>query len=156
MRLALEKLILFSDEAALFLDQASLLINESLLVLDQRFLRRKEVRMGAIGLMVAISIPIAISIVRTVVAIAVVVDPRRFVFDIVPGIWIVPVVCDRRRRRPLQNHFGIEFVIIEHPAAFGIVPIRFFVKQLWCLSRAVVETQRSGTIALGVSIPIRQ
>ena len=89
MRLALEKLIFFGNQAALFFDEASLLVDEALLVLDQRFLGGKEVSVGTGVRSVAI---MPVPIMRAVVAIAVVVDARRFVFDVVTIVTVVGII----------------------------------------------------------------
>jgi hypothetical protein len=150
LRLAIEELIFFGNEAALFLDEASLLVDEALLFLNQRFLRRHEVgSLGAIRIMVTVPIAIPIAVVRSVVAVAIVVDARRFVFDVVTGVRIVRVLRDARGRRTLQDHFGIKLVIVEHPTAFGVVAIRVIVQQFRSFGGAMIESKRFGTIGFG-------
>ena len=125
LSLALEELIFFSDEAALFFDKASLFLNEALLFFDQSFLCGKQIGLdGTNGvrfrgvIIVAVGAAVAVDM-----AIAVVVDPGRFVVDIVAAIRIVScivAVVYRRRGRTLQDHLSVKLVIVEHPAAFGI------------------------------------
>lgn len=106
---------------------------------------------GAVGIVVSIAIHVPVAVVRTVMAIAVVINARRFVFDIITGIRIVRIFRDRRRRRPLQNHFRIKLVIVEHAPAFGIVlPVRMIVHQFRTLRGPMIQSEWFGTVALAI------
>lgn len=88
LRLAIEKLIFFRDEAALFFDETSLLVDEAFLLFDERFLSGDEIDAGgmsAVGFggrfcsMMVVAIGAAVSIAVAVavgVAIAIVVGAR--------------------------------------------------------------------------------
>ena len=147
-------------------------MDEALLFLDQRFLGgengylRADCGSGISGrlsgvIFMAVAMPIvAIAIIAIAidVAVAVVVHVRLVVFEV---IAVVPVVVGivrtfghRRRRRALQNHLGVKFVIIEHPTAFGVIAVAVGVILSWDFggfrgTTVPVKFQGPGTIAVG-------